>query len=147
MEQSVPAFLSIFVNKKGADSKGPESSVVRKAPLKLTTEAIPRKVTITAGPDFRATIRYKLTALPAETATMDSPSASFVVNGSVAESILSPLTAVILNGTGEVEETVKISKKVLDFAARENASKIVYSRAFIGRRTTTIGVVDFEISR
>jgi hypothetical protein len=70
-----------------------------------------------------------------------------VVDGSVAESIAAPLTAVILNGEGEIEETVKVSKRALDFAARERASKIIYSRAFIGRRTTTIAVVEFTIGQ
>jgi len=145
MGQNATSVFSVFVNKKGESLIGPEPSVVRKAPLKVTTEANPSKLRLTSGPDFKATIRYKLTAQPAETATMDSPGASFVVEGSVAESIAAPLTAVILNGSGEIEETIKVSKRVLDFAAREKASKIIYSRAFIGRRTTTIAVVELMI--
>lgn len=143
--QSATAVLSVFVNRQGETAPGPENSVVRKAPLKVTTETVPNKVMITAGQDTKATIRYKLTAQPAETATMDSPGASFSVDGSVAESIAAPLTAVLVNGSGEVEETVKISKRALDMAAREKATKITYSRAFIGRRTTTIGVVEFTL--
>jgi hypothetical protein len=145
MGQSATAVLSIFVNSKGDSLQGPDSSVIRKSPLKVVTEASPSKVKIAVGTDTRATIRYKLTATPSDTATMESPGGSFVVDGSVAESIASPLTAVILYGVGEVEETVKLSKKVLDFAARERASKIIYSRAFIGRRTTTIAVVEFTV--
>ncbi|MBT0664973.1 putative Ig domain-containing protein [Geobacter pelophilus] len=145
--QSVSAVISIFVNKKGESLAGPEASVVRKAPLKVVTETLPSKVKITASPDTKAVIRYKLTSQPLETATLESPGVSFVVNGSVAETIVSPLTAVLVNGAGEVEETVKISQKALDLAAREKVTKITFSRAFIGRKTTTLGVVEFLIGQ
>lgn len=147
MGQSATVVLSIFVNKKGEKLSGPDQSVVRKPPLKVSTLAFPDKVKVAAIPDSKTSIRYTLTAQPAETATMESPGGSFVVNGSVAETISAPLTAILVNGAGEVEETVKLSKRVLDFARRENAEKITYSRAFIGRRTTTIAVVEFTLAK
>jgi hypothetical protein len=147
MGQSATAVLSIFVNKKGEKLSGPEQSVVRKPPLKVSTLAYPDKVKVAAIPDSKTSIRYTLTAQPAETATMESPGGSFVVNGSVAETISAPMTAVLVNGTGEVGETVNLSKRVLDFARRENADKIIFSRAFIGRRTTTIAVVEFTLAK
>ncbi|GAM10926.1 putative Ig domain protein [Geobacter sp. OR-1] len=141
--QSASAVLSLFVNKKGESLAGPELSVVRKAPLKVSTEVFPNKVNISAGPDTKVVLRYQLTAQPAETATLESPGVSFVVNGSVAETMAAPLTVVLVNGAGVVEETVRISQRALDLAAREKAAKIVFSRAFIGRKTTTIAVVEF----
>lgn len=147
MEQSARAVLSLYVNRKGESQPGPDLSVVRKPPLKVSTQASPGRVQTTAGVNAGATIRYTLTAEPPDTATMESPGASFVVNGQVAESIAVPLTAVLVNGEGEVQETVRLTKRALDFAAREKANKIVYSRAFIGRKTTTIAVVEFIIGQ
>jgi hypothetical protein len=147
MVQSATTVLSIFVNKKGEKLPGPEPSVVRKPPLKVVMTAQPDKVKIAPVPGSTASIRYTLTAQPADTATMESPGGSFVVNGSVAETVSAPLTAVLFNGTGEIGETVTLSKRVLDFARRENADKITYSRAFVGRRTTTIAVVEFTITK
>lgn len=147
MGQSSTTVLFVFVNKKGQNLSGPEPSVKRKPPLKVSMVALPEKISIRPVPDTRMPIRYKLTAQPADTATMDSPGGSFVVNGSVAETTSAPLTAVLLNGIGEIEETVNISKRVLDFARRENAGKIIYSRAFVGRLTTTIAVVEISIEK
>jgi hypothetical protein len=86
-----------------------------------------------------------LTSQPPETATLDSLGGTFAVAGAVVESVATPLTATFINGKAILSETIAIPPRVLDKARREKGAKIVYSRAFSGRGTTALGIVEFKM--
>lgn len=121
------------------------ASQLRKAHLKVNVITSPAVFSIPAVGAVERQVSYRLTTVPPETATLNSPGGTFAVAGAVVESVLTPLTATFINGRSALSETIVIPPRVLDKARREKGAKIVYSRAFSGRGTTALGVVEFTM--
>ena len=131
----------------GPSSAAPENpqSQLRKAPLKVTVATSPAVFSIPSVGAVERQVSYKLTSQPPETATLNSLGGTFTVAGAVVESTPTPLIATFINGKAALSETIVIPPRVLDKARREKGSKIVYSRAFSGRGTTALAVVEFTM--
>ena len=144
--QTAAQTLQLAVSKAGAVEPPPQPSVIRKAPLKVTVVTTPAVFSVASGEVAERQVSYRLTAQPAETATLNSPGGTFAVAGAVIEALPAPLTATLLNGSGVVTESIVIPPRVMEAARREKAGKIVYSRAFSGRGTTALGLVEFTLA-
>jgi len=122
-----------------------KQSQLRKAPLKVKVTTSPAAFSIPAVGEVERQVSYQLTTNPPETATLNSLGGTFAVNGAVVESVQTPLAATFINGKSVLSETIVIPPRVLDKARREKGAKIVYSRAFTGRGTTPLGMVEFKM--
>ena len=115
---------------------------MNKSPLKVAVTPVPASIPVASGTSG-AKVVYRFTAKPAESAILESPGYSFLVDGGVVESVATPLSATIINGAAELAEEIKIPTRVLDVARRSPGATIVFSRAFMGRGTTAAAVVEF----
>lgn len=143
-EQTENQEIVIIVEEPGNPGAVPDASMTRKAPLKVYVTPDPKQLSISTDTSS-SSLSYRLNATPPETATLDSPGASFLVNGAVIASVSAPLTAVFVNGVSELRETVTIPKKVIDQALKEKTNSFVYSRPFIGRGTTALAIIEFKL--
>jgi len=132
----------------GPDNAGPANTParLRKAPLKAIVITSPALFSIPAIGVIERQVSYRLTTQPPETATLNSVGGTFAVAGAVVESVTIPLTANVINGKSTLSETIVIPPRVLAKARRGKGAKIVYSRAFSGRGTTALGVVEFTMA-
>jgi hypothetical protein len=140
-QQASRAFTVRTAARGDAGNAG-QPSVVNKAPLKVSVTPVPASIPFTPGMSgTRVTFRF--IAKPAESAILESPGYSFLVNGGVVESVAAPLSAAIINGAAELAEEIRIPTRVLEAARRTPGATIVFSRAFMGRGTTAAAVVQF----
>lgn len=120
-------------------------SVIIRGPLAVAVAATPAFVTIPTGGAVTTPVSYRVTANPADTATLTSPGATFRAGGTVIGSVPAPLVIPLVNGSAEISETVTVSADILARAGRERAGTILYSRPFIGRGTTALAVVEIAL--
>lgn len=144
LEQSATQEITLIVRDPGKEGMLSDVPMTRKGSLKVSVSPEPGRHDISPG-TTTAAVRYRLTATPPETATLDSPGASFLTNGAVITSVSAPLTAVFVNGACELGETITIPQKVIDYMRREKGNTFIYSRPFIGRGTTALAVVEFKL--
>jgi hypothetical protein len=137
--------LQLTFSGPGNASPADPASQLRKASLKVTVSTSPAAFSIPSSGAVERQVSYQLTSQPPETATLTSLGGTFAVAGAVVESVATPLTATFINGKSALSETIVIPTRVLDKARREKDAKIVYSRAFSGRGTTALGVVEFTM--
>jgi hypothetical protein len=123
----------------------PVSSSRQLPPLKVsvTLLAPPVAVPVTAP---IVTLRYRLSATPAETAVLESPGQSFLVDGAVSASLAAPLDAVLINGVAELTEQVTIPLAAVRSAQR-GSGKIIVNRVFSGRGTSVAVVVEVPLKQ
>jgi len=119
------------------------SSSRQLAPLKVSVTLHTPQLTVPPSAPV-ATLRYRLTALPAETAVLESPGQSFLVDGAVTASLAAPLTAVLINGTAELVEDVTIPIAAVRSAQRGNG-KIIVNRVFSGRSTSAAAIAEVTL--
>jgi hypothetical protein len=138
---------SITLNIAGSTGDEPtfQPSVISKQPIRVTIISSPPAFSIPAGKGAERQVSYRITVQPAETAAFSSPGATFSVAGAVVDSFASPLTIAAINGSTVLTENIIIPLRVIETARREKA-KIIYSRAFSGRETTALAVVEFTVS-
>lgn len=105
----------------------------------LLTPTTPQRHTLRGG-EHSVRLLHRFTASPPDTALLSSPGVSFLVDGSVVRSVSLPLDLMLINGEGEVEETLEIPAEVFRSAERGGGS-IVVNRPFVGRGTTGGSVV------
>jgi len=142
-KQSASQTMQLAFSDSGNASAANLPSQLRKAPLKITVTTSPAVFSIPSADAVERQVSYQLTSQPPETATLNSIGGTFAVSGAVVESVPTPLIATFINGKSTVAETIIIPARVLSEARREKGAKIVYSRAFTGRGTTALGVVEF----
>jgi hypothetical protein len=112
-------------------------------PLKVrVTQLTPPLVVPAAAP--LVTLRYRLTAEPAETAVLESPGQSFLVDGAVTASQATPLDAVLINGVAELSEQITIPAGVVRSAQR-GSGKITINRVFSGRGTSAAAIAEITL--
>jgi hypothetical protein len=136
--------LQLLVGEKGRPLEM-DASVIVKPRLSVAVNSMPAAITLHPG-NAGAEILYQVSATTKDTAILDSYGLSFQVNGAVVQNVPLPLPAVLINGKTELKETVTIPKAVLEAAQREQDPKIIVSRAFMGRGTTALGVVQFTFA-
>jgi hypothetical protein len=141
--QSAGQSYQLLVRDKGEASESP-SSLVPKKPLTVQVTASPATVGLAAGASS-IQVSYAFTAKPQETAILKSAGISYLINGAVVESVAIPLAVTLVNGVGEVKETIAVPAGVLAAARREKGAKILQSRAFVGRGTTALAVVEIAL--
>lgn len=114
-------------------------------PLKVRIDSTPSAPTVPVTAPF-ITLRHRLTATPAETAVLESPGLSFLVDDTVAASVAAPLNAILVNGSAEVTEAVNIPPAAIR-SARNGSGKIVINRPFTGRGTTAGAVTSVQLQK
>ncbi len=144
-QQSATRTMQLIVSASGKISPANQSAQLRKVPLKVKVITSPSTFSIPAVGAVERKVSYTLTSQPAETATLNSLGGTFTVAGAVIESVKTPLTATFINGKSALTETIIIPPKVLEQARRDKGARIVYSRAFSGRGTTALGIVEFRM--
>lgn len=117
----------------------------RKGKLRVTVKPFDGSIQIPAGTG-RVRLTHRMIASPPETAVFSSPGVSFLVDGSVVKSISLPLDILIINGEGEVSETMEIPAEVIQ-SARRGGGVILINRPFIGRGTTAASVVTVTVEK
>ena len=143
IRQQAPRKFRLAVAKPGETVTVSSSRTL--TPLKVVVTPLPAQVTTAASAPV-ITIRYRLTATPAETAVLESPGYSFLVDGSVAASQAVPLTAVLINGTAELTETIPLAPAAIR-SALGSTGKILINRAFSGRSTTAAAVIEVIVKK
>ena len=143
--QKVSRVIRLNIAASAAEGQTLQPSVVIRSPLKVTVIATPPVFTLPPGKAAERVVSYRITAQPAETAPLNSPGGTFSVAGAVIASVASPLRTAVINGSLVLSENIAIPLQVIETAFREHA-KIVYSRAFSGRETTALAVVEFVVS-
>jgi Putative Ig domain len=138
---------NITLNIAGSTGDEPtfQPSVISKHPLRVTIISTPPAFNIPADKGAERKVSYRITVQPAETAALSSPGATFSVAGAVVDSFASPLTIAAINGSTTLTENIIIPLRVIETARREKA-KIIYSRAFSGRESTALAIVEFTVS-
>lgn len=144
-QQRVSHDYRLAVADSSADLATITQSVIIKGPLSVSAAASPAAIQISAGRAVTTQVTYRITANPADTATLTSPGATFRAGGTVIGSVPAPLVVALVNGSAEIAEAVTISADILERARRENAAKILYSRPFIGRGTTALAVIEITL--
>jgi hypothetical protein len=144
-QQSTSQTMQLTFSGPGNASPANSPSQLRKASLQVMVSTSPAAFSIPSVGAVERQVSYQLTSQPPETATLTSLGGTFAVAGAVVESVATPLTATFINGKSALSETIVIPPRVLDKARREKDAKIVYSRAFSGRGTTALGVVEFTM--
>jgi len=144
-KQIVSQTMQLAFSGPGNTGEANLPSQLRKAPLKIIVTSSPAVFSIPSAGSVERQVSYNLTSQPPETVTLNSLGGTFAVAGAVVESVATPLTATFINGKSAVSEIIVIPPRVLDKARREKGAKIVYSRAFSGRGTTALGVVEFTM--
>jgi len=145
-KQSATQTLQLFVSGRGGAAQPIQPSVIRKRPLAVTATVTPSVFSIPASGVVTREVSYRLTATPPETATLESPGGSFMVARGVIESVAIPLTAILINGSAVLTEKITIPQRVMEAAREQNGAKILFSRPFMGRGTTVLGVVEFTLA-
>jgi len=142
-QEASQEFRLRVTNRSGADEAGPARS--RKPPLRVTVAPDPATFALPAKVGSERPVRYRLIVQPAETATLSSPGGSFSIAGGVVMAVPTPLSVPIINGSGEVTELVTLPDRVVAEAKRQNVDKVTYSRAFVGRGTTALAVLEVTL--
>ena len=143
--QDAEQTLQLLVGEKGKPLEF-DATVISKPRLSVAIGVVPAPITLPAGKTV-AEIVYQFSANPKSTAIFDSYGLSFQVNGGVIQNVPLPLPAVLINGKAELKETITIPKTVLDAVRGEQEQKITMSRAFMGGRTTALGVATFFLAK
>lgn len=138
--------MNLQVLPQGSDPAAATPSVIVEKPLRLTVSVTPASLSLAAIPGKGQQITYRLTAQPPATATFDSPGGTFSAAGIVLASLPAPLTAIFINGVATLDETVTVPQQVIKQALRDGATKIIFSRPFIGHGTTALAVVEFTLT-
>lgn len=121
------------------ESVSPRVENHRKGKLRLISRQESVRIELPFG-GRTVSLRHLFRANPPETAVLSSPGVSFLVDGSVVKSLSLPLDLLLINGEGEVGETVEIPPEVL-VAARRGGREILVNRPFVGRGTTASSLV------
>jgi putative Ig domain-containing protein len=141
--QTAGQSYQLLVLDKGVASETPTSLLPKKT-LAVQVTPSPAAVGLAAGASS-IQVSYAFVAKPQETAILKSPGISYQINGAVVESVVMPLAVTLVNGVGEVKETIAVPSRVLEAARREKGAKILQSRAFVGRGTTALAVVEIAL--
>ena len=145
-QQLVSQPMQLTVSSPGKANPVSPQSQLRKVPLKVSVTTSPAAFSIPSVGAVERQVSYQLTCQPSVTATLNSLGGTFTVAGAIVESIPTPLIATFINGKSELSETIVIPLRVLENARQEKGAKIIYSRAFSGRGTTALGVVEFTMT-
>ena len=143
IRQQVPRKYRLAVAKPGETVTVSSSRAL--LPLRVTVSPSPSQLTTAASTPV-ITVQYRFAATPAETAVLESPGYSFLVDGSVAASVAAPLNAILINGTAEVTESITIEPAAIR-SALTGTGKILINRAFSGRSTTTAAVIEVTLKK
>ena len=143
--QSASQEAQLVVTEKGVPSRS-QPTVIKEKKLAVTVQSVPAAVTMPAG-ETTVQVTYHVTAKPSETAVLQSPGRSFVIDGAVIVTEGIPLAVTLVNGVGEVKETLTVPRLVLEESRREKGAKIVQSRPFVGHGTTALGVVEISLAQ
>lgn len=143
--QKASRIIRLNIAASPAGEQAFQPSVFFKPPLKVTVTPTPDAFNIPFGKGAERRVSYRITSHPADTAPLTSPGATFSVAGAVVESVAAPLSTTVINGSAVLTENIVVPLRVIETALREK-SKIVYSRAFSGRETTALAIVEFTVS-